>query len=89
MQSGRNDNFFDIGGHSLLLARIQTRLTETFGHAPAMVEMFHILPFRRWRVTSAGNGTAKAMSGVLTGQSAGKAPDCPRHGAGRKSPSLA
>lgn len=37
---GLHDNFFDLGGHSLALVRVHTRLIEEFGEAPAMVEMF-------------------------------------------------
>ena len=37
---GSNDNFFDLGGHSLLVGDVQTRLLEAFGKAPSMVEMF-------------------------------------------------
>ena len=35
-----DQNFFDAGGHSLLLAQLQIRLFEEFGQAPEMVEMF-------------------------------------------------
>jgi amino acid adenylation domain-containing protein len=34
------DNFFDIGGHSLLLARLRITLCETFGCRLSMVDMF-------------------------------------------------
>jgi len=37
---GVHDNFFDLGGHSLLLGRVQTRLREAFGQQLTMVEMF-------------------------------------------------
>jgi amino acid adenylation domain-containing protein len=37
---GLHDNFFDLGGHSLLLGEVQTCLIEVFGKAPPMVDMF-------------------------------------------------
>ena len=37
---GVNDNFFEIGGHSLLLAQVQSRLKETLGREVAMVDLF-------------------------------------------------
>lgn len=37
---GRNDNFFDLGGHSLLVARVYTRLRESLGYPIAMVDLF-------------------------------------------------
>nr|QEO74258.1 condensation domain-containing protein [uncultured bacterium] len=39
---GLYDNFFDLGGHSLLLADVQTRLAEAFGKAPPIVDMFRL-----------------------------------------------
>jgi amino acid adenylation domain-containing protein len=39
-QAGRNDNFFDLGGHSLLLIELRRRLQERFGREFSMVEMF-------------------------------------------------
>jgi amino acid adenylation domain-containing protein len=39
---GIDDNFFDLGGHSLLLAEVQTRLDAAFGYAPSMVELFQL-----------------------------------------------
>ncbi len=37
---GARDNFFDLGGHSLLLAQVQQELTRSFGREVAMVELF-------------------------------------------------
>lgn len=37
---GRHDNFFDLGGHSLLLARFRTELAVRAGHDVPMVELF-------------------------------------------------
>ena len=37
---GVDDNFFDLGGHSLLMARIQTRLDEAFARPVPMLLLF-------------------------------------------------
>jgi amino acid adenylation domain-containing protein len=36
-----DDNFFDLGGHSLLVAVVQDRITREFGQRIPMVELFH------------------------------------------------
>jgi amino acid adenylation domain-containing protein len=37
---GIHDNFFDLGGHSLMMARVHHRLHETLGREISMVELF-------------------------------------------------
>ena len=37
---GIHDNFFDVGGHSLLLTAVQTKLAEAFHHAIASVDLY-------------------------------------------------
>jgi len=37
---GLRDNFFDLGGHSLLLAKLRVRLQREFGSELALVELF-------------------------------------------------
>ncbi len=37
---GLNENFFDLGGHSLLMARVHGRLQEELGRKVSMVELF-------------------------------------------------
>jgi amino acid adenylation domain-containing protein/non-ribosomal peptide synthase protein (TIGR01720 family) len=39
-QVGRDDNFFDLGGHSLLIARVQSYLAEELGRKLPIVELF-------------------------------------------------
>ena len=39
-QVGRQDNFFDLGGHSLLLARVQSRLRNQLGVDLPIVDLF-------------------------------------------------
>ncbi|HEX5720871.1 MAG TPA: amino acid adenylation domain-containing protein, partial [Thermoanaerobaculia bacterium] len=36
---GVHDNFFDLGGHSLLMARVQSRITEELGREISMVDL--------------------------------------------------
>ncbi|WP_345143975.1 phosphopantetheine-binding protein, partial [Streptomyces mexicanus] len=37
---GLRDNFFDLGGHSLLVLQVQRELTAALGRAPSVVDMF-------------------------------------------------
>ncbi|MEM8531240.1 MAG: amino acid adenylation domain-containing protein [Chloroflexota bacterium] len=37
---GVNDNFFDLGGHSLLMTRVHSHLRDTLDHQITMVELF-------------------------------------------------
>jgi len=37
---GAEDNFFDLGGHSLLLVRLQAKLASDLGHDVPVVELF-------------------------------------------------
>ncbi len=37
---GANDNFFDLGGHSLLLVEVQKRLQQNLGRPVAVVDLF-------------------------------------------------
>jgi hypothetical protein len=39
-QVGLHDNFFDLGGHSLLLAQVQRRLRGELGRELSMLELF-------------------------------------------------
>ncbi len=36
---GLNDNFFDLGGHSLLLVKLQNRLQQTFNRNVSLVQL--------------------------------------------------
>ncbi|MCP4687229.1 MAG: amino acid adenylation domain-containing protein, partial [Desulfobacterales bacterium] len=58
---GVHDNFFDLGGHSLLLEPVIAKLKKRLGRAPALVEMFQ-------------HPTIHTLAGLLTGE---KAPDAP------------
>jgi amino acid adenylation domain-containing protein len=37
---GAVENFFDLGGHSLLLTQVQARVRRAFGREPSMLELF-------------------------------------------------
>jgi acyl-coenzyme A synthetase/AMP-(fatty) acid ligase/aryl carrier-like protein len=37
---GVTENFFDVGGHSLLVIRLQARLRQQFGWEPSLIELF-------------------------------------------------
>ena len=37
---GREDNFFDLGGHSLLVAALQQRIANSFGRRIPIIELF-------------------------------------------------
>jgi amino acid adenylation domain-containing protein len=43
---GLDDNFFDIGGHSLLLARVQERLREVLGRPVSVIDLFQFSTVR-------------------------------------------
>jgi len=43
---GLDDNFFEIGGHSLLLARVQERLRETLGVPVSVIDLFQFSTVR-------------------------------------------
>jgi len=55
---GVHDNFFDLGGHSLLLPKVRSLLEEELGRAPRMVDLFRY-------------PTVAALAGHLTGELAG------------------
>src|SRR6185295_13391032 len=56
---GRHDNFFDLGGHSLLLAELRQRLQERFGRELSMVEMFRHATVAAMAEHLAAGGTAE------------------------------
>ncbi|MEV5412748.1 amino acid adenylation domain-containing protein [Thermopolyspora sp. NPDC052614] len=57
---GVHDNFFDLGGHSLLMPELKARLTETAGREVSLIELFQY-------------PTVGALAGALTGPAAGSA----------------
>jgi len=39
-QVGRDDNFFDLGGHSLLVVQVQSRIQKQLNRSVSIVEFF-------------------------------------------------
>ena len=65
---GVNDNFFEIGGHSLLLARLQDVLEKALGREVPLVDLFRrptIRTFAAWldEGTAGGGGTEEGADG--------------------------
>jgi acyl carrier protein len=58
---GMHDNFFDLGGHSLLLAQVRTALAERTGRGVSMVELFQ-------------HPTVASLAGHLSGPADGSGP---------------
>ncbi len=55
---GLHDNFFDLGGHSLLLVKLQARLQETFGRKIAAVDLFDSATIAKQAVLVRGGSDA-------------------------------
>jgi aryl carrier-like protein len=58
---GVDDNFFDLGGHSLLLVQVQAKLRTALAREVAIVEMFQY-PTIRAMATHLARATAGAAS---------------------------
>ncbi|HSU83067.1 MAG TPA: amino acid adenylation domain-containing protein, partial [Thermoanaerobaculia bacterium] len=57
---GVTDNFFDVGGHSLLLVRLHSRLQEELGREISLLELFNH-PSIRSQADHLGGGRAPAV----------------------------
>jgi amino acid adenylation domain-containing protein len=57
---GSDDNFFEIGGNSLLLVQVHSRLQELFGREILLVEIFNHPTVRALAAHLAGDGAAPA-----------------------------
>jgi amino acid adenylation domain-containing protein len=44
---GPNDSFFDLGGHSVLVAALQQRIKNQFGQVVSLAELFHSVTIRQ------------------------------------------
>ncbi|WP_332815911.1 MupA/Atu3671 family FMN-dependent luciferase-like monooxygenase [Ramlibacter sp.] len=67
---GSTENFFDLGGHSLLVVQVQRRLREATGHEVAITDMFR-LPTIQALAAHLGGGAASTA--VAQGQSRAQA----------------
>jgi hypothetical protein len=56
---GAEDNFFDIGGHSLLLTRVESRLREAFSRDLTLVDLFRYPDIRTLARFLEGEGEEK------------------------------
>lgn len=63
---GLDDNFFDIGGHSLLAVKVHRQLTEEFGERVALTDVFRF-PTVRTMATHLGE-TLPEGEGVVDGE---------------------
>jgi amino acid adenylation domain-containing protein len=62
-QVGLDENFFDLGGHSLLMAQVQARLAEEKGRQIPMIELFRYPTVRALAAYLAGQDRPPAATG--------------------------
>lgn len=58
---GMTDNFFDLGGHSLLVVQVQRRLREACGQEVSITDMFRLPTIRALAAHLDGQGTSTAL----------------------------
>jgi acyl carrier protein len=56
-QVGTTDNFFDLGGHSLLVVQVQRRLREACGREVSITDMFRLSTIKALAAHLGGNDT--------------------------------
>ena len=59
---GTSDNFFDLGGHSLLVVQVQRRLRAATGREVSITDMFRLPTIRALAAHLGGNGSLTAVS---------------------------
>jgi natural product biosynthesis luciferase-like monooxygenase protein len=64
-QVGLCDNFFDLGGHSLLVVQVQRRLREVWGHEVSITDMFRLPTVRALAAHLGGNAPRTAVDDGL------------------------
>jgi aryl carrier-like protein len=65
---GVQDNFFDLGGHSLLLVKLRARLEATLGRAISVIDLFrHPTVAAQARHLGEANGAIAPQAGFATG----------------------
>jgi natural product biosynthesis luciferase-like monooxygenase protein len=62
-QVGTADNFFDLGGHSLLVVQVQRRLREACGHEVSITDMFRLPTIKSLAAHLGGNAPAASAVG--------------------------
>lgn len=63
---GTTDNFFDLGGHSLLVVQVQRRLLEACGREVSITDMFRLPTVRALAAHLEGADTATAVADGLS-----------------------
>jgi hypothetical protein len=58
---GVTDNFFDVGGHSLLVVQVQRRLREVSGREVSITDMFRLPTVRALAAHLGGNARRTAV----------------------------
>jgi acyl carrier protein len=62
-QVGTADNFFDLGGHSLLVVQVQRRLREACGREVSITDMFRLPTIKSLAAHLGGNAPAASAVG--------------------------
>lgn len=68
-----DDSFFDLGGHSLLVATLQQRIAAEFGQRPSMAMLFQAHTFEQ-QASLLGGSAGSSASGILPLQPSGTRP---------------
>ncbi|MGN9779207.1 amino acid adenylation domain-containing protein [Micromonospora sp. H33] len=86
---GADDNFFDIGGHSLLMVRVQARLAERLGRTVPVVDLFrhptvralarHLASGGSPPAPTAGHRRAETRKTIQRGRTPRRRPTGPRN----------
>lgn len=78
---GRDDNFFDLGGHSILVVQVNSRLREVLGREISLIEMFRFTTVRslaehlsreNGQDKDAGSGRARLRKEMLARRGGGR-----------------
>ena len=70
---GTSDNFFDLGGHSLLVVQVQRRLKEATGQEVSITDMFRLTTIKALAQHLSGGAGGAATTAVSEGQSRAQA----------------
>ena len=66
-QVGLTDNFFDVGGHSLLVIQVQRRMAEHFGRETAITDMFRFTTIAALAAHIDGSGAPGGQDATTRG----------------------
>lgn len=78
---GIHDNFFDLGGHSMLVAQLHVRLREKFGSSPGMRQIFEtptIAELCHLAAQSSGNASTSQDTQAAPASNSASIPRYPR-----------